>query len=325
MVTALGALLGGTIGACVGDTPSAPVDGGADAPAVDARADAAADAPADAPSACDLAKPFGAPVLLKGPVNAIGDDNWIWLSADGLGAFTSAMRPKDGGVPYSIYALSRADVDAAFGAMTPLTIFDGVGTGYGPESPVVTADGLTLYFVNGTTGDYDTWVSTRTIVSALWGAPQLVAAPVNVNGGGAGEDTPVWVSPDGTTLYFVSNRAGSNGRDIWFATKGSSGFGAPTNLAAVNSGEAENAISLTPDELQAFVARGGKVYYTSRSTKAAGFSNPVLVPELSAGAYQAVSSVSADGCTVHLSANLPNSSFPDAGIASDLYVATRGR
>jgi hypothetical protein len=321
----VGVLLGG-VAACPGDFPVPLADAGVDASASDARSDVlSVDASADAGSACDLAKPFSAPVLLQGPVNAIGDDNWIWLSSDMLGAFTSGIRPKDAGAPYSIFSTSRSNTSSAFGALTQVTALDSVGAGYGPEAPVVTADGLTLYFVNGTTGDYDIWVSTRSNVSAAFGAPQLVAAPVNVNGGGAGEDSPVWVSPDGTTLYFMSNRAGSNGRDIWVATKGTSGFGAPTNLAAVNSGELENAITLTPDELQAFVARAGKIYYTSRATRAAGFSNPVLVPELSVASFQLVSWVSADGCTVYLAATLPNPAFPDAGYAEDLYVASRGK
>ncbi len=315
------------IAACVGDASSPPPNGdaGADAARDDAASDAASDVATDAPAACDLAKPFGAPVLLKGPVNAVGDDNWIWLSADALGAFTSGIRPKDAGAPYSIYSVSRPAVDAAFGPLTPISALDAIGTGYGPEGPVVTADGLMLYFVNGTTGDYDVWVATRSSVSVSFGAPQLVAAPINFNGGGVGEDSPAWVSPDGTTLYFMSNRTGSSGRDIWFATKGTSGFGTPTNLASVNSTGSENAITLTSDELQAFVSRAGHIYYASRPSKSAGFSNPVLVAELDKASFQQATWVSADGCTLYLHSNLPNPDFADAGGASDLYVATRGK
>lgn len=314
--------------ACVGDAANTTQDAGVvDTGTPDTSGgDAAIDSgkPTDAAATCDLTKPFSAPELVPGVVNSTAIDGWLFLLPDLLTALSSSTRPLDGGFAgVNVYSLSRLTTDAAFGQLTPLSSLNGAGTGQGVDSPLLTADGLTVYLTNGSTGNYDVMVATRTTTALPFGAPQLVAAPVNVNGGGAGEDWPVWVSPDGATLYLSSNRAGSNGRDVYVAVKGGNGFGTPTAVAAVNSAGNDMYFTLTPDELQGFLNRDNQIYYTSRTTKSAGFSPPVAVAELNSAGQQNVTWVSADGCTVYLSSSRPGG-FADAG-SWDIYVATRGK
>jgi hypothetical protein len=81
--------------------------------------------------------------------------------------------------------------------------------------PVVTADGLTLYYRSdqAVTGAYDIYVTTRPAV----GVPFAVGVPVpSLNS--AADDGPSWLSPNGCRLYLSSDRDGTN--DIYVATRG---------------------------------------------------------------------------------------------------------
>lgn len=320
--------------ACVGDaTNSPPVDASVSDTStssdvtLDPTSEPASDggSDGDAGPACNLSSKFGAPELLPGVVNSVGNNVWIWLQRDLLTAFITSSRPLDGGVTsYNVYSVSRLAQDASFGQLTSLASVNAAGTGFGPGSPVVTEDGLTIFFANGPTGGYDTWTATRAQPFNAFGAATLLPAPLNANGGGAGEDAVAWISPDGTTMYFMSNRAGSNNRDIWTSTRSGTGpWQAPTPLAAVNSAANEDSIALTRDELQAFLYRSKSIYYTSRANKQAGFSVPVAVTELNLGSDQLVTWVSEDGCTVYFSSA---AAIGDASAGTyRLYRATRGK
>jgi hypothetical protein len=312
-----------SLDACVGDaTNPAPTDAGTDA-GLDSARDAAplVDASDAASAACDLSSPFGKPVLLAGAVNSSGNDGAIWLFPDRLTAFVSSTRG-DGGGAYAIYSGTRANDTSAFATMEPVVELNVIATGAGSQGMTLTADGLTVYFLNGPGGAYDVYTATRTTPTAKFQAPALVAGGVNQNGGGAGEDFPDWISPDGTTLYFTSNRSSSTLRDIYVATRAGSGpFGAPVPLASVNSDENEQTIVLSADELQAFITRRtGALYYATRSKKTDGFSLPQPIAELQSIAAT-VSHASADGCTIYF-----DSPSADGGVGGyDLYSATRGK
>ena len=65
----------------------------------------------------------------------------------------------------------------------------------------------------GGQGLIDIWVSTRETLSDSWPAPVNLGRPVNSEF----DDGAPWLSKDGTTLYFFSNRSGN--RDIWYTTR----------------------------------------------------------------------------------------------------------
>jgi hypothetical protein len=87
-------------------------------------------------------------------------------------------------------------------------------------SPVVSKDGLTIYFASTRTGatsqgDYDIWVAHRAALGDSFGAPANVAELNTASG-----DRPTWISSDGCRILIVSDRPGTIGDlDIWLATR----------------------------------------------------------------------------------------------------------
>ena len=88
------------------------------------------------------------------------------------------------------------------------------------NNPVVSKDGLTLYFASTRTaaeaqGDFDIWVAHRASLGDAFGAPENVV-DLNTSSG----DRPTWISSDGCRIYIVSDRPGTKGDlDIWLATR----------------------------------------------------------------------------------------------------------
>lgn len=86
------------------------------------------------------------------------------------------------------------------------------------DDPVVRADGLELFFTSGRAGGpgmVDLWRSVRSTPSDEWSAPVLVPELSTADY----ENTPE-LSPDGLTMWFVSDRPGGvGGEDIWVTTR----------------------------------------------------------------------------------------------------------
>jgi len=82
-------------------------------------------------------------------------------------------------------------------------------------------DGLEVFITSDRTGgqgNIDIWTSTRETLSEQWPVPVDVPSPVN----SVCDDGSPWLSRDGTTLYFFSNRADfgcGRTRDIWYTTR----------------------------------------------------------------------------------------------------------
>ena len=82
-------------------------------------------------------------------------------------------------------------------------------------------DGLEAFITSDRAGGQrliDIWTSTRETLSDAWPTPSDVSSPVN----STCDDGSPWLSRDGTTLYFFSNRTAGlecGKRDIWYATR----------------------------------------------------------------------------------------------------------
>jgi hypothetical protein len=79
-------------------------------------------------------------------------------------------------------------------------------------------DGLEAFITSNRLGSQglDIWISTRDTLSDPWSVPTNLGNPVNSQA----DDVAPWLSKDGTTLYFSSNRPGGYGlRDIWYTTR----------------------------------------------------------------------------------------------------------
>jgi Tol biopolymer transport system component len=161
---------------------------------------------------------FSAGAPLAG-INGAGFDVCPWLSADESQLYFCSVRPGSRG---------GADIfvaDLGTNGASNVTELVAVNTTTDEENPVLTADGLTIYFSSkqlaggGAGTDYHIWTAHRSTTADGFGQSTAVTE-LNSSGG----DAAGWVSPDGCTIYILSSRdAGSGGRtgdDIYIATRG---------------------------------------------------------------------------------------------------------
>jgi hypothetical protein len=114
----------------------------------------------------------------------------------------------------------------------------------------ITPDGLTIFYAStasGGSGSLDLWMVKRPSLSAPWGTPVNLGPTVN---SAAVENEP-FLSPDGLSLYFDSNRPGGHGGfDLWVTTRAAldAPFGPPVNLGpAINSSDDEAEVLVSAD------------------------------------------------------------------------------
>lgn len=137
-------------------------------------------------------------------------------------------------------AVTPPPLQAADEPAEPVLFGEGVvSTGEFESHPAFTPDGRTLYFVKSTPAftDWKIWVTQRTDDS--WSPPEV--APFS----GKHRDADPFVSADGKSLYFISDRPLDGERkadmDIWVTERTEGGeWGEPRNLGApVNTSASE--------------------------------------------------------------------------------------
>jgi peptidoglycan-associated lipoprotein len=125
-------------------------------------------------------------------------------------------------------------------------------------TPTFSKDGNTMIFSRGNTGskkgpqDCDLYQSTK--VAGEWSEPVML----NISDPDAWDSSP-WLTADGRTLYFSSNREGGNGgTDIYKATKDASGaWGNVTNLGTpINTRGNEQFPTISKENLLYFSSDG---------------------------------------------------------------------
>jgi Tol biopolymer transport system component len=161
---------------------------------------------------------FSAGTPLAG-INGSGFDACPWLSADESQLYFCSVRPGSRG---------GADIfvaDLGSNGASNVTELVAVNTTTDEENPVLTADGLTIYFSSkqlaggGAGTNYHIWTAHRSTTADGFGQSTSVTE-LNTSG----TDVPGWISPDGCTIYIMSDRdAGTGGRtgfDIYKSTRG---------------------------------------------------------------------------------------------------------
>lgn len=110
---------------------------------------------------------------------------------------------------------------------------------YGSRNVGISPDGLTLYFGSNRPGsittDLDFWVTQRASRSEPWQAPQNLGPTFNLRGVHSANPN---FSPDGTRLYFNSDRPGGcGGQDLWVTQRAdvtdNFAWEAPVNLGCM--------------------------------------------------------------------------------------------
>jgi hypothetical protein len=219
------------------------------------------------------------------------------LSADGSTLFFAVSV---NGVGEQIASSARIDRrGAAFGAATAVAGLEWAGE---DGTPLLSADGLSLYFFStraGGLGDRDVWQATRSDGAADFTTPTLVAG---VNGPNL--DHVPWVAPDELTMLWATNRSGGVGQlDIWIARRSfrSDGFSGVAPLTSVNSTAHEGRAVLSNDELTIYFASersgglgGMDLWAATRNDKADAFSQVTNLVGLNSSSLDQDPSLSAD-------------------------------
>jgi hypothetical protein len=187
--------------------------------------------------------PFGEPEPLLG-LDVPASSEWGASStADGLTLYFARSEAGNS----DLYRATRADRGVTFS--TPIALA-GLNTADDDGTPLLSSDGLRLYFYSsraGGPGGKDLYVATRSDVAAEFENPQLLA---NVNS--EANDHLPRLSSDELTLWFTSSRAGGPGAaDLWTASRASidAEFGVPTVFSNVNGSSGDESGSLTQDGL----------------------------------------------------------------------------
>lgn len=128
-----------------------------------------------------------------------------------------------------------------------------------PEAPseleLASVDGLsTLLFEAGKPGPRDIWQRDRLPGTSTWSKPRKLGSLINT----ASDDASPFLSRDGKTLIFESDRSGGAGKgDLWISTRNdiNTPWSEPVNMGTnVNSTQSEGLATLSADGLQLIFA-----------------------------------------------------------------------
>jgi len=131
-------------------------------------------------------------------------------------------------------------------------IGDSINTEGHEASISLSTDGGQLFIYKDDYGDGNIYVSRK--IKGVWGTPEKLGPEIN---GSKTRETHACLSPDGQTLYFVSDRPGGyGGTDIWMSEKLSNGkWGKARNLGPL--------INTPLDEESPFISADGVTLYFS--------------------------------------------------------------
>lgn len=193
------------------------------------------------------------PVSLGKDVNTSGYEFINYLTADGENLYFTRRTPNGPQKDEEFYFATRYK-DTLWGNVKSLG--PPVNTPGDEGALCLSPDGQFLFFAACNRpdgyGSCDLYVSTRSVDA--WGEPKNLGPVVN----SAQWDSQPSFSPDGRTLFFVSNRPGGFGSsDIWFTQLNGNSWIQPQNAGAViNTSEAERGPFIHPD--------GQTLYFSSK-------------------------------------------------------------
>jgi hypothetical protein len=247
---------------------------------------------------CDPSTPFSAPrevPELNGPLDQCNPT----LTADELTVYFASDREHDASTPdFDIYVATRQSRTASFGA--PKRV-DEVSSPADDRGPMISPDGLRLYFHSSRGGNYDIWTSTRADVQSAFSTPTPVSG---VNSTAIDEDP--WIREDGQVLYFYSERdMPSLPGGIYRSTLGPAGFQQPTRVSELGDGTSP---VVSADDLTIYFgsARGNSVandvdvWMAHRTSAGDGFGTPTKVTELRSPTFDFPTWLSHDHCRLYM-------------------------
>jgi hypothetical protein len=236
---------------------------------------------------------FTTPVLISTLSHPLAQDSDPTFTGDLLELFFTSDRNGT----MDIWVSHRATAADPWG--TPTAVSE-LNTFYSEYGPAISLDGLRIWF---TTDRDDSpgriWRALRLSRQSPWGPPYAVAELANAPGGPAKDFAPA-VDAVETTFMFGSNRLGSRGYDVYYATRPGGGmpWGTPLLVPGING---------PLDDWDPFVAQGGLVvfftstrsgggdiFWAARQSTAEPFPSPQPVTDLNSSAYDSDPTLSVD-------------------------------
>jgi hypothetical protein len=188
----------------------------------------------------------------------------------------------------------------------PPRVLDELTSGDLDEDPSVTADRSTIVWSSGRDGglgSMDLWMATRTSPTSPFSEP----VNLTVLNSPQREYSPE-ISPDGSTLYFSSDRNSSD--DLFVSERSGTGWSTPTLVAELSTAVDEDELALTPDLLTIVFVR--ETFHRATRTSPAGpFGDVVTLPELMISPDATSPTLGDDGRVIYF----------HAGAERDLWVA----
>lgn len=194
--------------------------------------------------------PFN-PVNLGDKVNSPYDDYWPMLTADGKKLYTTKNIPIRNDMPYGPnnaqedFFVNYKQDDGSWGQV--FSVGPPLNTPYNEGAPSISADGQTFVFTacnrRDGYGKCDIYISKFS--DGHWTVPKNIGEPINSE---YLERQPS-ISADGTTLYFASDRPGTDGlEDIWVSHLENDKWSKPVNLGdSINTNGIEWSPFIHPD------------------------------------------------------------------------------
>jgi hypothetical protein len=232
-----------------------------------------------------------------------------------------------------------ADVDDQYSDWSaPVDLGPTVNSTSNEFAPVISKDGLSLYFASNRPGGFgalDIWVSQRPSMDLPWGTPQNLGPNINTPFAEGG----LSLSMDGHRLYFHSNRPGGfGGQDLYVSRRHNKrddfGWRPAENLGSgVNTMANENRPFQFEDDMTGAIT----LYFDSNRPGGPGrddiyasilqpdetFGSAFLVLEVSTPADDQGPRLRRDGLEIFLASNRPGSIATLSPFATDIWVATR--
>lgn len=175
-------------------------------------------------------------------------------------------------------------------------------SGSGEGDPTFTSNKLTAMVTSNSPDDI--FECTRPAIGQAFTCFVLAINSVN-------EDQSPELSPDGSTLYFTSNRSGSY--DIYMSTKTGGVWSTPTTASGLTSASSDGDVAISPDGLTAVVERSNHFVFYTRASTAVPFANPVMHTELEITTDIAAPTITNNGNVIYF----------HIGSTRDIVMATR--
>jgi hypothetical protein len=252
---------------------------------------------------CDRTKPFGPVQELMSVPTGSGIPR---LSPDELTLYISVPEKLDAAAHKDLAKTTRASTTATFG---PLTFLENVNTADEDRDPIVSIDGLTLFFHSNRPGGLggsgsDLWQATRAAPIDDF-APASLVPVVNTTS----HEAQAYYRTSGGELYFTRDVDG--GRDILMAARSGTTFTQPVPLAEINSPAADYQPMVTEDGLTMILSstRNGTnfdLFIAERTRPSGPWGTPSSLGEINTTDHDYGGFLSSDRCRIYFARQSTN-------------------